>query len=287
MFNLEEYELVEDRLKAYWNDNPNGKIKTNVVHITDDGSCVTIKAEVFADTDNGLICMATGIAQETKGQGGFANKDAWVENCETSAIGRALANWKYQGSNKRPSRQEMSKVGNSETKTKSIYAKDTTEPGQFDSKWEKKKKELIDKHNINVDKSDDSNTETPSQPSGLSSVEDLLTDAGMDFAKVPTHSNGNRKYDDNGVPTCECGRPIIIVRPEEKKSPKSPDMRCSGAGLCTAGDTVNGKVFAKSWWLDNAKTPKEYQTHYHKVIQAEKEMLGRDMEDIGEDEAPF
>jgi len=73
---------------------------------------VTIKAEIFVwHEDVGLYCVATGIAQETKGQGGFANADAWMENCETSAIGRALANWKYQGSNKpRPSRQEMSKV---------------------------------------------------------------------------------------------------------------------------------------------------------------------------------
>ena len=39
--------------------------------------------------------------------------------------------------------------------------------------------------------------------------------------------------------------------------------------------------------LDNAKTPKEYQTHYHKVIQKEKELLARDVEDIGPDEAPF
>jgi hypothetical protein len=40
-----------------------------------------------------------------------------MENCETSSIGRALANWKYQGSNKkRPSAEEMSKVGNSKPK---------------------------------------------------------------------------------------------------------------------------------------------------------------------------
>ena len=46
-----------------------------------------------------------------KRQGGFANADAWMENCETSAIGRALANWNYQGNGKkRPSREEMSKV---------------------------------------------------------------------------------------------------------------------------------------------------------------------------------
>jgi len=111
-FNLENYETVEDRLKAYWSDNPEGRISTEVVHETADGTCVTIKAEIYIkNTDEHPV--ATGIAQETKGQGGFANTDAWVENCETSAIGRALANWKYQGAKSpRPSKQEMSKVGN-------------------------------------------------------------------------------------------------------------------------------------------------------------------------------
>jgi len=112
-FNLENYETVEDRLKVFWKDNPNGRISTEVVHVTDDGTCVTIKASVFKQ-EGDITPVTTGIAQETKGQGGFANTDAWVENCETSAIGRALANWKYQGSNKaRPSKEEMSKVGNS------------------------------------------------------------------------------------------------------------------------------------------------------------------------------
>jgi hypothetical protein len=112
-FNLENYETVEDRLKQYWKDNPNGRIWTEVVHETEDGSCVTIRALVYINADDSNP-ISTGIAQETKGQGGFANTDAWVENCETSAIGRALANWKYQGTGKaRPSQQEMSKVGNS------------------------------------------------------------------------------------------------------------------------------------------------------------------------------
>jgi len=111
-FNLENYETVEDRLKQYWKDNPNGRIWTEVVHETEDGSCVTIRALVYINADDSNP-ISTGIAQETKGQGGFANTDAWVENCETSAIGRALANWKYQGSTKpRPSKEEMSKVGN-------------------------------------------------------------------------------------------------------------------------------------------------------------------------------
>ena len=276
-FNLEEYELVEDRLKAYWEEHPNGQITTNVEHITDDGKCVTIKAFVH-DNEGNLV--STGIAQETQGQGGFANKDAWVENCETSAIGRALANWKYQGSNKRPSRQEMSKVGGN-----NAAKKNTTEPREFDTKWEKKKQEIIESK-VNVDKPVVSN-DSPSQESGLSSVEDVIKEAGMEVTEIPTWENGNKKYDDNGVPTCKDGNPIIIIRPEEKKSEKSPDMRCSALGFCTEGDTVNGKTFAKSWWLDNAKTPKEYQTHYHKVLEKEKELLGRPMEDIGVDEAPF
>jgi len=109
-FDLNNYETVEDRLKVFWKDYPEGRIETEVVHITDDGTCVTIKSAIYKEI-NDTNPVATGIAQETKGQGGFANADAWMENCETSSIGRALANWKYQGNNKpRPSKEEMSKV---------------------------------------------------------------------------------------------------------------------------------------------------------------------------------
>jgi hypothetical protein len=111
-FNLDNYETVEDRLKVFWKDNPNARISTEIAHITPEGTCVTIRAEIYKQEEDARP-VSTGIAQETKGQGGFANADAWMENCETSAIGRALANWKYQGSTKpRPSREEMSKVGN-------------------------------------------------------------------------------------------------------------------------------------------------------------------------------
>mgnify|MGYP001328977857 FL=1 len=117
-FNLDNYETVEDRLKEFWKDNPKARINTEIVHMTDDGTCVTVRAEIYK-MEVDARPVTTGIAQETKGQGGFANKDAWVENCETSAIGRALANWLYQGSTKpRPSREEMSKVGNQDDRVK-------------------------------------------------------------------------------------------------------------------------------------------------------------------------
>jgi len=109
-FNPNDYEMVEDRLKKFWKDNPNGRVWTEVVKTSDDGSMVIVQAMVYADKED-TNPVATGIAQEVKGQGGFANADAWMENCETSAIGRALANWKYQGNaKKRPSAEEMSKV---------------------------------------------------------------------------------------------------------------------------------------------------------------------------------
>ena len=109
-FNIDNYELVEDRLKKFWADYPNGRVNTDVVGKSDDGTMVIVKAELFTDIDN-KIPVSSGLAQETKGVGGFANNEAWLENCESSAIGRALANWKYQGSKKpRPTQEEMKKV---------------------------------------------------------------------------------------------------------------------------------------------------------------------------------
>jgi len=109
-FNLDEYELVEDRLRKFWKDYPNGRVNTEVVSSSADGTMVIVKAEMFMDFKDDKP-VSTGLAQETKGVGGFANKEAWLENCESSAIGRALANWKYQGSKKpRPTQQEMKKV---------------------------------------------------------------------------------------------------------------------------------------------------------------------------------
>ena len=51
-FNLENYETVEDRLKIFWKDNPDGRIETEIVHITTDGTCVTIKAELYKELND-------------------------------------------------------------------------------------------------------------------------------------------------------------------------------------------------------------------------------------------
>jgi hypothetical protein len=65
------------------------------------------KAELWLDD----TLIATGWAEEVRGQGNV-NKTSHVENCETGAVGRALANAGMAGSDvhKRPSREEMGKV---------------------------------------------------------------------------------------------------------------------------------------------------------------------------------
>ncbi len=81
-------------------------IESDLVDLQPDRCC--IKA-MIRDADGRI--RATGHAHEDR-TSSMINKTSYVENCETSAIGRALANVGYAGSDasKRPSREEMQKV---------------------------------------------------------------------------------------------------------------------------------------------------------------------------------
>lgn len=79
-----EYIMVKDRIKRFRDIMPDGSIMTEVIDLTSD--TVTIKATV---TDPEGRILATGIAHEIEGSSNI-NRTSHVENCETSAIGRAL-----------------------------------------------------------------------------------------------------------------------------------------------------------------------------------------------------
>ena len=81
-----EYVEVNERLKHFRSTYKGWCLTSDVVDLTED-RCV-IKATIF--DDNGNI-RATGHAYEKEGSS-FINKTSFVENCETSAWGRALAN---------------------------------------------------------------------------------------------------------------------------------------------------------------------------------------------------
>lgn len=82
------YVEVNERIKAFWQLCEKGKIETDIIKL-DEGICV-IKAKVFENKEN-TEPRATGTAYE-KENSTFINKTSYIENCETSAIGRALGN---------------------------------------------------------------------------------------------------------------------------------------------------------------------------------------------------
>ena len=106
MFNLDDYETVEERLVKFWKDHPDGQIHTKVLEHT--ASRFIVEASIFR-TEADARPWTTGLAEETI-QGRGVNATSALENCETSAIGRALANAGYATKGKRASREEMSKV---------------------------------------------------------------------------------------------------------------------------------------------------------------------------------
>lgn len=106
MFNLEDYETVEERLVKFWKDYPDGRIETDLIDGTN-GRFI-VKAAIFR-TEADLRYWTSGLAEETV-QGRGVNSTSALENCETSAIGRALANAGYATKGKRASREEMTKV---------------------------------------------------------------------------------------------------------------------------------------------------------------------------------
>jgi len=112
MFNLEDYETVEERLVKFWKDHPDGRISTTLVEHT--LQRFIVQASVFR-TEVDAQAWTTGFAEETVSTRGV-NSTSALENCETSAIGRALANAGYVTKGKRPSREEMSKVKANEPK---------------------------------------------------------------------------------------------------------------------------------------------------------------------------
>ena len=111
-FNLTDYETVEDRLVRFWAEHgPGARIETTMMSY--DGDSCVFRAEIYFKNSE-TVPTATGYAQEIRSDRGV-NATSFVENCETSAIGRALANCGYATHGKRPSREEMSKVSRSES----------------------------------------------------------------------------------------------------------------------------------------------------------------------------
>ena len=111
-FNLEDYETVASRITKLFDAFPDARIQTDNLTTPYDRERGTwvVRAVIYlsADEQERDLPKSNGLAFEIDGAG-MANKTSALENCETSAIGRALANMGLSG-DQRASREEMAKV---------------------------------------------------------------------------------------------------------------------------------------------------------------------------------
>lgn len=136
MFNLNDYEDVDSRIHKFYQEYPDGAIITEQVLNDEEKGIVVFKAiayRTYADTQP----SATGFARGARKDRGV-DASFWYENCETSSIGRCLANLGLSPKGKRASSLEMARVNDSKTIPAPIRVRteeqktflESTNPGQ-------------------------------------------------------------------------------------------------------------------------------------------------------------
>jgi len=175
-FNLDDYETVEERLVKFWKEHESGRIITTLISGT--SSQFIVRAELYKDGSE--LIWATGLAEETV-QGRGVNSTSALENCETSAIGRALANAGYATKGKRASREEMTKVA-LKSKTDDVIAETKARLAETAKEY------------VPIAKEDDPWTIREAKPAGT--VDEAV-------ALVKEIIGGQTERD---IPNCKCGK---------------------------------------------------------------------------------
>lgn len=107
-FNLDDYVTVSERIEKFYERFPEGRIITNVIELNHETGFVLVQAMVYRNSDDSQPA-ATGHATESRGDS-YINKTSFVENCETGAVGRALAMLGFEVKRGIASREELQKT---------------------------------------------------------------------------------------------------------------------------------------------------------------------------------
>jgi hypothetical protein len=105
-FDLSTYEDVNSRIKRFRAEHITGRIETDIIEINVKDGYVIIKASAYREHED-VVPAAVDYAFEQRSDRGV-NRDFWIENCATSAIGRCIG--LLMPSDARPTQQDMEKV---------------------------------------------------------------------------------------------------------------------------------------------------------------------------------
>lgn len=107
-YNPDEYVTVHERVEKFYAKFPAGRITTIIAEHNAETGFVLIRAEVFREPDD-VNPASTGHAYEIK-SAGHVQSGNYIEVCETSAVGRALAFLNFETKRGIASREEMEKA---------------------------------------------------------------------------------------------------------------------------------------------------------------------------------
>lgn len=107
--NLEDYITVADRVAAFYNKYPEGSLRAEI--LVDDGERLLIRARALRTPDD--AAPGIGHAEEIRGDSPV-NRTSAVENCETSAWGRAIAALGFEVRKGIASREEIEQAKRNE-----------------------------------------------------------------------------------------------------------------------------------------------------------------------------
>lgn len=104
---MQDYVTVAERIDRFYERYPDGRIVTQILEHDSERGFIVMQAAVFRQPDDAQP-SATGHAYEYK-DAGYVQKTSYIEVCETSAVGRALALCGFEVKRGIASREEMEK----------------------------------------------------------------------------------------------------------------------------------------------------------------------------------